>query len=125
MLIMDAFQGPESSYLVQTIRLIDLQQMSVMAASTFEVDGIKVTLEWISPETNSSYTYYVEVHPPAPRVLHGNSSVMLELCYNTLYNVSILAAVGYPCGDNHTIFTELFNYCEFALISNRSLIVIL
>ena len=86
--------------------------MSVRAASKFEVDGVKVTLEWISPETNSPYSYYVEVHPSAPRVLHGNSSVMLQLCYNTLYNVSILAEAGYHCAENLTIFTKLFDYCE-------------
>ena len=34
-----------SSYLVQIIQLIDLQQMSLIAALMFEVDGIKVTLE--------------------------------------------------------------------------------
>ena len=84
-----------------------------MTASTFEVNGIKVTLEWIIPEINSYYSYYVEVHPPTPKV-YGNSSVMLELCYNIRYNVSILA--GYLCEENLIIFNEQFNYCEFTLI---------
>ena len=88
--------------------------MKIMNVSTFEVNGIKVTLEWISPEINSSYLYYVEVHPPIPTVSYGNSSVLLELRYNIPYNVSIL--VEYLCEDNLTIFDEKFNYCEFTLI---------
>ena len=89
--------------------------MRVTAASTFEVDGIKVTLEWISPERNSSYSssYYVEIHPSIPTVMYGNSSVLLELCYNILYNVSVLAE--HLCEDNLTIFNKQFNYCELSL----------
>ena len=84
-----------------------------MADVQLKVDRIKVTLEWLSQE-NPFYSYHVEVLPSVPIIVHGNSSAMLELCYNILYNVSILAE--YHCEDNQIIFNKQFYYCEFTLI---------
>ena len=83
--------------------------MRVKTDLKFEVDGIKVILEWI--QENPLYPYYIDVDPSVPGpVIHGNSSVMLNLSYNNPCNVSVLA--GHPCDGNLTIFNELFNYCE-------------
>ena len=101
--------------LMQTIQtLTDLKKMMVMADTELKFDGIKVTLEWLSQENPALYSYHVKVHPSVPTIVYGNSSAMLELCYNILYNVSILAE--YHCEDNLIIFNEQFNYCEFTLI---------
>ena len=83
--------------------------MRIRADSEFKIDGVKVTLEWLSQE-NPLYSYYVEVDPQI--ATYGNSSaIMLMLSYNTPYNVSVLA--GNLCEENLTIFNQYFNYCEF------------
>ena len=88
--------------------------MKIMADSEFKVDGIKVTLEWLSQE-NPPYSYYIEVDPQITATYSNSSAVMLMLSYNTPYNVSVLA--GNLCKDNLTvtIFDQHFNYCEFNL----------
>lgn len=98
------------------IIILDLTQMKILADAEFQIDGIKVTLEWISQE-NPPYSYHIEVDPQII-VTCGNSSAiicMLMLSYNIPYNLSVLA--GNLCSeDNLTIFNQKFNYSEFIQI---------
>ena len=80
--------------------------------SEFEVDGIKVTLEWIQ-----GYSYHIDVNPSIPLMYDGSASVMLSLSYNTGYNVSVIADHEHQrlCGySDLTIFNKFFNYCEYS-----------
>ena len=68
----------------------------------FESDHVTVTLKWTSESSGQLVAYNVSVVPHGQGAIKFNGSTMaqLTLSYNTLYDVSILAAV--PCGLNTT-----------------------
>ena len=81
----------------------------------FESDHVIITLKWTSESSGQLVVYNVSIVPQGQRAVKFNGSAMaqLTLSYNTLYNVSILAAV--PCGLNTTRSIAL-NYGESSTV---------
>ena len=60
----------------------------------FGVNEYIITLEWIQ---DNSLSYNVSVSPRASISFTNNSSIQLNLSYNTLYDVRVLATTTIPC----------------------------
>ena len=80
----------------------------------FESNHVTVTLKWTSESSVQSVAYNVSVVPQGAVKFNGSTTAQLTLTYNTLYNVSILAAV--QCGLNATTSIVL-KYGEFNIHS--------
>ena len=60
-----------------------------------------------------SYVYNISVTPQMAIIYKGSAKAQLAIPYNSLYNVSISAAV--PCGLNTTTYIE-FNYSKWLIL---------
>ena len=75
-------------------------------SSQFGNESVILMLEWTG-EHNSVSSYSVDIFPQADIVVNDRSArliLQIELLYNTLYNVSIIASL---CGKNSSSFIEL------------------
>ena len=82
----------------------------------YEEEKILVTLDWI-PENGISYSI-TTIPEAAAVVFNATTSVQLELHYNTLYNVSILATL---CGQSNTT-TAVYHSLNISESSHPTLI---
>ena len=85
---------------------IEHQKSEVTVLSEeFEVDGVIITL---GIGENAHYSYHVSAIPQLTSVTSiGSARFQFEIPYNTLYNVSVVAA--HLCGQNNvTTFIDLY-----------------
>ena len=61
-------------------------------SENLESNGVRVTLEWLTPEnqTSYSYSYNITVIPQIAFMITEGTRIKLKVSYNTIYNVSIL-----------------------------------
>ena len=82
-----------------------------LLSQQFESSAVKVTLAWTSNEGFPVYSYYFSTDPLLEQSFDGNETVELTVLYNTLYNISVVAA--HRCSlKNVTSFIELY-YSEY------------
>ena len=85
---------------------LSLMPTTETKSSQFGNESVILMLEWTGEHNNLS-SYSVDIFPQANVVVNNRSArltLQIELLYNTLYNVSIIASL---CGINSSSFVEL------------------
>ena len=72
--------------------------------SQFDTDSIKVILQWTY---QNGVSYNVNIIPLVNTTFIDRTSVQVLICYNTAYNVSIMAIL---CGQNSVTTIVTLNY---------------